>query len=55
MDLRCIDDSECESDPPRPTGHSHIDMRDLMLDEEAYGDVRQELADLANDRSRKHP
>lgn len=53
--LRCIDDSECPSDPPKPTGHSYIDMRDIVTDDQRYKNVRQELADSANDRGRQHP
>ena len=49
--LRCVDDTAVP--PPKPTGHSYVDLR--RVTEDRAKDLRQELADFANDRGRLHP
>lgn len=51
--LRCIDDSAVPSSTPRPVGHAYVDMRTVASDR--MKDLRQELADFANDRGRLAP
>lgn len=51
--LRCIDDSQVETEPKPPADHAYVDLRGLGKVRER--EVRQELADFANDRGQLAP